>query len=153
MKSLSLSVAVLLLLGTGCCAYADSGKRPEPQATSALQTTEAYLQTVEAKFQRAFFPPQDVQPGKSVVSFQVDKDGKVSKIKVVEKPKYKATNQLDVLAGKCLIYAVENLNPPPPPNGLRLPVQIQMIVDDIDRKEPMKMSARLVSTSRASSDR
>lgn len=131
-------LVTVLLLGCNFVAFAASD-------------IESYLQVVAKRCEQTYFPLQDAVGVKSVVHFQLESDGRISNIRVIQGPHYRHGGQPSALEYAELKDAIIKLAPlPKPPENLKYPVIVVMVFDDTHKGELLTIKASLLKLSNSS---
>lgn len=116
--------------------------------TSAIvekASKQSYLDKIEGKFRKVYFPPPDLGYCIATVSFKLARDGKISDIQLIHRTKDLKHPNLDDLADRAVVAGVKNLEPLlQVPKEINCPVTIIMIIDGRMRG-PMQISATFSS--------
>lgn len=92
-----------------------------------------YLQQVSKRVLHCYIVPGGYEPVYAKVSFNVERSGRVTTAKLLDKPVCIRTKQPSALTNAALIRALENSSPlPPPPNNLKTPIHLIAVFDGRD---------------------
>ncbi len=117
----------------------------ETQSGSSEPDQKVELQNVALKtaikdaFRKSYFPHPQSRKGLAVVSFELDDQNTISKIKVIRVPNYRKSKQADSMTQKVLVYAVKNLGKLPVSLSRSRQIKVTISVDNRSSKEKIKV--------------
>lgn len=113
------------------CVTVEFGLAKEPEIPNSQNVSKPqYLALIAQKCSKFYFPLPEWDQSKAVARFDVSRNGTISKIQILQHPTEWRHHQRVELADKCIIEAVRNLKPlPPPPLSVHCPATVALVFD------------------------